>query len=62
VFGGGRGGIGKLVSSEHLGNPMPVIIRKVAEVLTVLDTVFFKLYENWPFTEIELLIQYDKVT
>ena len=62
LFGDGRGGTGKVLSPEYLGNPLPVIIRKVAGVITVLDTVFFKLYENWPFTAIEFLIKYDKVT
>ena len=61
VFGGGRGGTGKVLSLQYLGNPLPVIIPKVAAVLTALDTVLFNLYKNWPFTAIEFLIQYIKL-
>jgi hypothetical protein len=60
VFGGGRGGTGKVLSPHYLGIPLPVIIPKMAAVHTVLDTVLIKVYKNWPFTAIEFLIQYYK--
>ena len=61
VFGGERGRTGNVLSPQYLGNPLPVIIPKVAAVHTALDTVLFKVYKNWPFTAIEFLIQYYKV-